>query len=114
MDESGPADGEEVGERTESEFEETNENDKKGYYPIWRHSVLISSNTTRKQVKKTSICQAFNQRQLSPDRQSGLTGRLQIINNLDEPKALRNAVLSTLMWFGFLFLAFGLCLYERV
>ena len=35
-------------------------------------------------------------------------------NNLDEPKALRNAVFSTLMWFGFLFLAFGLCLYERV
>ena len=32
---------EEVYERTESEFEETNEDDKKGYYPIWRHSVLI-------------------------------------------------------------------------
>ena len=38
---SGPADdsGGETDERTEdeTELEETNENDKKGYYPIWRH-----------------------------------------------------------------------------
>ena len=38
---SGRADdsGGEIDERTEdeTELEETNENDKKGYYPIWRH-----------------------------------------------------------------------------